>query len=78
MAVPNSFFGGKVNVTGLLTGGDILEHVQGETIALPEVVLNSDKLFLDDMSLAEFKKRYAGKVELAKGAKELLHILLER
>ena len=78
VAVPNSFFGGKVNVTGLLTGGDILEHVQGETIALPEVVLNSDKLFLDDMSLAEFKKRYAGKVELAKGAKELLHILLER
>ena len=61
--VPNSFFGGKVNVTGLLTGSDILANVQGKQIILPDVVLNSDKLFLD---------------EIAKGAKELLHLLLER
>ena len=76
--VKNEFFGGKVNVTGLLTGGDILAQAQSERIILPEVVLNTDKFFLDDMPLEEFRKRYAGKVDLAKGAKELLHLLLER
>lgn len=78
VAVPNRFFGGKVNVTGLLTGGDILHTVQGKQIILPDVVLNSDNLFLDDMSLEDFKKSCSGNVEIAKGAKELLHLLLER
>lgn len=76
--VKNEFFGGKVNVTGLLTGGDILNNVQEERIILPAVVLNNDNLFLDDMPLAQFKERYPGKVEIAKGAKDLLHLLLER
>lgn len=76
--VKNEFFGGKVNVTGLLTGGDILNNVQEKRIILPAVVLNNDNLFLDDMPLTQFKERYPGKVEIAKGAKELLHLLLER
>lgn len=75
--VPNKFFGGKVNVTGLLTAGDILQSVQGKRIILPAVVLNNDNLFLDDKSLEQFKESFGGKVELAKGAKELLHLLLE-
>ncbi|WP_299448786.1 DUF512 domain-containing protein [uncultured Phascolarctobacterium sp.] len=75
--VPNKFFGGKVNVTGLLTAGDILQAVQGKRIILPAVVLNNDNLFLDDKSLVQFKESFGGKVELAKGAKELLHLLLE-
>lgn len=78
IAVPNDFFGGKVNVTGLLTGGDILKNIQTERIILPAVVLNNDQLFLDDMSLAQFKEQYPGKVEIAKDAKDLLHLLLER
>ncbi len=77
-AVPNLFFGGKVNVTGLLTAGDILSAVQEQRIILPSVVLNNDQLFLDDKSLEQFKQAYPGRVELAKGAKELLHLLLER
>lgn len=75
--VPNNFFGGKVNVTGLLTGGDILTNVTGARIILPEVVLNRDLLFLDDMSLKEFRLRYEGKVDIAKGARELLQLLLQ-
>lgn len=77
-AVPNTFFGGKVNVTGLLTAGDILQNVQEERIILPAVVLNNDNLFLDDMSFESFKQAFPGKVETAKGARELLHLLLER
>ena len=55
LAVENEFFGNTVNVTGLLCGNDILNAVKGaESVILPEVVLNSDNLFLDDMSYAEF------------------------
>ena len=49
----------------------------GKRIILPAVVLNNDNLFLDDKSLEQFKKEYSGKVEIAKDAKELLHLLLE-
>ena len=79
MPVDNQFFGGKVNVTGLLTAGDILRVTKGlgKRIILPAVVLNNDQLFLDDKSLDEFKEAFGGKVEVAKGAKELLHLLLE-
>lgn len=78
VAVPNKFFGGKVNVTGLLTGGDIMQAVQQPRIILPEVVLNNDRLFLDDMSLEQFKQQYPGRVETANGAKELVQLLVER
>lgn len=76
--VVNKFFGGRVNVTGLLTGGDILQCAEaGKKIILPAVVLNKDSLFLDDMSLEEFKKACPAKVEIAENAKELLHYLVE-
>ena len=79
MPVPNQFFGGKVNVTGLLTASDILQTCKesGKRLILPAVVLNNDKLFLDDTALEQFCKEYPGKVDIAKDAKELLHLLLE-
>ena len=77
--VPNQLFGGKVNVTGLLTASDILRTCKesGKRLILPAVVLNNDKLFLDDTALEQFRKEYPGKVDIAKDAKELLHLLLE-
>ena len=77
--VPNQFFGGKVNVTGLLTASDILRTCKesGKRLILPAVVLNNDKLFLDDTALEQFRKEYPGKVDIAKDAKELLHLLVE-
>lgn len=77
VAVKNGFFGGKVNVTGLLTGGDLLTAAAGGRLILPAVVLNNDKLFLDDMDLEQFKKQCPCKVEIAKDAKELLRLLVE-
>lgn len=77
LPIKNNFFGGYVNVTGLLTGGDLLKALpEGQRIILPSVVLNSDNLFLDDMSFEDFTKQYQGRVELAKDAGELLHLLL--
>ncbi len=76
IAVENEFFGSSVNVTGLLCGHDILQAVQGaESVILPEVVLNSDDLFLDDMSYAEFCKACGVPVHRAATAGDLYKLL---
>ena len=76
--VVNNFFGHTVNVTGLLTGTDILAQLPEETpVILPAVVLNQDNLFLDDMTLDEFIRRRGRDVRIAKGAAELYNLLLE-
>jgi len=61
--VRNSFFGGNVDVTGLLTASDILaaleEAAAGGTkpslALLPMVIFNADGLTLDDMSLEDIQ-----------------------
>ncbi|MCK8817750.1 DUF512 domain-containing protein [Natroniella sulfidigena] len=70
IVVENDYFGSEVTVTGLLTGGDILEKLQeikqlGEMIIIPEVLLNEEKLFLDDLSLDEFKSQIPVEVKTA-------------
>ena len=80
--VTNYFFGETINVTGLLTGRDILNALSDFTefnrVILPQVVLNKDLLFLDDLSLADFKELYKGKVECAKNANELKQLLAKQ
>lgn len=53
LAVPNRLFGGNVAVTGLLCGADIAEAVAHDghegTYLVPDVVVNSDGLLLDDV-----------------------------
>lgn len=54
VAVPNDFFGHTVTVAGLVTGGDIIRHLQGQCrqlLILPDVMLRhqQDK-FLDDVT----------------------------
>ncbi len=76
IGVENEFFGSTVNVTGLLCGSDILNAVKGaQSIILPEVVLNSDDLFLDDMSYAEFCKAAGAPVHRAATAGDLYKLL---
>ena len=76
IGVENEFFGNTVNVTGLLCGNDILNAVKGaESIILPEVVLNSDDLFLDDMTYAEFCKAAGAPVHRAAAAGDLYKLL---
>ena len=76
IGVENEFFGSTVNVTGLLCGSDILNAVKGaQSIILPEVVLNSDDLFLDDMSYAEFCKAAGAPVHRAAAAGDLYKLL---
>lgn len=56
--VKNEFFGGGVNVSGLVTGGDIIRTLDGEPkydeIFIPDCMLrDGEDIFLDDITLAE-------------------------
>jgi len=57
----NSFFGGKVNIAGLLTGSDIVAaakgHVLGEAVVLSANVLrDGEDMLLDDMRATELEQ----------------------
>ena len=63
--IDNRFWGEAVTVTGLLTGRDILKEVRKDKtdiIILPPNCLNNDDLFLDDVSLDEFRKKVDSRV----------------
>lgn len=56
-AIPNEFFGGDVNVSGLVVGGDIVRRLKGEKLGkrlyIPAAMLRADDdVFLDDMTLS--------------------------
>ena len=54
----NDFFGGSINVTGLLTGQDILKNLKGRDLG-DQVLLSTNMLrsgedvFLDDMTVPQ-------------------------
>lgn len=60
-AVPNRHYGGGVSVAGLLTGNDLLAALAGsdpgELLLLPQVMLNGDGIFLDDLSPSDIEAR---------------------
>lgn len=56
----NNFFGEKITVTGLLTGGDIISQLKdkdlGDALFLPSNTLKADEdIFLDDVTLDELQ-----------------------
>ena len=63
--VVNKFFGERVNVSGLLTGGDIINALKSiggsrDVILIPATALKSgEEIFLDDVPLAELRKIFA-------------------
>ena len=61
------FFGGYVNVAGLLSYQDFAQQAQlktGETAVIPRHILNYDNLSLDGHHLQEFSSLFAGKLLL--------------
>lgn len=61
LPVTNNLFGGNVSVTGLLGGNDIVEAVRADGCVgiylLPDVVVNSDGLLLDNVPADELSAR---------------------
>ena len=59
-AIKNNFFGGSVTVSGLVTGGDIIDQLKGtdlgDAVLIPSVMLRSEgDLFLDNVSLDDVR-----------------------
>lgn len=73
IGIKNKFFGGKVNVTGLLIGSDIIKGVRKwiknnsrlDTLIVPDVVLNTDDVTLDDYSLEMMEDELGIKIKVA-------------
>lgn len=66
-SIKNNFFGGGVNVSGLVTGGDLINQLKGKNIGerliIPSSMLRFENdLFLDDVSTDDVKREL--KVEL--------------
>ncbi|TDB39864.1 MAG: DUF512 domain-containing protein [Actinobacteria bacterium] len=61
LAVANRFFGGNVSVTGLLTGHDIIDAIREDgadaRYLVPDIVVNSDGLLLDDVPAGDLAVR---------------------
>ncbi len=64
VTIRNHFFGETVTVSGLLTGGDVLDQLspallqQADKLLISGSMLRHERdLFLDDMTLAEFERR---------------------
>lgn len=65
--IKNDFFGGGVNVSGLVTGGDLIAQLKkqnlGDELLIPSVMLRREgDIFLDDISIDDVKKQLNIKV----------------
>ncbi len=66
--VANRFFGETINVSGLVTGGDITEQLKGaelgEKLLIPYSMLKKDEnIFLDDITLKQLANKLGVKVQ---------------
>lgn len=65
LPVVNKFFGERVNVSGLLTGGDIINALKSiggrrDKILIPATALKSgEEIFLDDVTLDDLRRIFA-------------------
>lgn len=67
--IKNDFFGDNIDVTGLVTGGDIIKNLKGknlgEELIIPAQMLRYDReRFLDDVLLTELEKELDCKVRI--------------
>ncbi len=82
VAVKNRFFGSKINVSGLLTGSDLLKEFEGKVLGnmllIPKAMLkNDEEIFLDDVSLQELSHTLGVPVvPVANDGAELLETIL--
>ncbi len=70
VVVKNRFFGDSVTVSGLLTARDILcslreTDLTGATVLLPPNCVNTDGVFLDDMSPVQIEEKLGVRVKVA-------------
>lgn len=69
-AIKNEFFGGGVNVSGLVTGGDIIKQLRGrigtEILIIPDCMLRSgEDVFLDDVTIGDVERELGVKITVS-------------
>lgn len=67
--IKNDFFGEKITVSGLVTGGDIIKQLKGKTLGkyllIPVSMLKHDeKVFLDDTTVLDVERELGVKVRI--------------
>lgn len=67
--IKNEFFGGKITVTGLITGQDIVSQLKdkdlGDELIIPDVCLrHGTNVFLDDMTVSDIEEKLKVKVRI--------------
>lgn len=65
--IKNEFFGGTVNVTGLITGSDIIRELKGKDLGdellIPSSMLKADEdIFLDDITMEKLSEELGVKL----------------
>ncbi len=68
--IVNHFFGEKITVSGLVTGGDILSQLEDENLperlVLPSVMLRSEQdLFLDNVSIDDVREKLNRTIDIS-------------
>ncbi len=77
VALSSDYWGQSITVTGLLTGQDILNALQGQNlgdgILLPSVMLKQgEAVFLDDLRVEALEQRLNTKISIVEGAEGLI------
>ncbi|HIK36394.1 MAG TPA: TIGR03279 family radical SAM protein [Geminocystis sp. M7585_C2015_104] len=81
VALNSIYWGQKITVTGLLTGEDLLFHLQKrqplKEIILPAIMLKHDEdKFLDDMTLGELQSRLGVKIHPVRDVNQFFDVCL--
>lgn len=82
--VRNDFFGEKITVSGLITGGDLIRQLKGkdlgERLLLPCNMFRSEEdVFLDDVTLAEVEEALQVRADIVKSSgQDLIDAILGR
>jgi putative radical SAM enzyme (TIGR03279 family) len=82
VALASQYWGQEITVTGLLTGQDLLQGLQGKALGagvlLPSLMLkHDDSRFLDDMTVDALAQQLKASILIVKGIEELLEICVD-
>jgi putative radical SAM enzyme (TIGR03279 family) len=78
--VKNDFFGGGINIAGLLTAQDILSNLSSfpvkQTVVIPSVCLRDGNVFLDDYTVDDMRRESGFEIRVSGNSPEALVALL--
>ncbi len=81
VAIASQYWGQEISVTGLITGQDILQALQGQdlgdAVLIPSVMLkHDDPRFLDDMTIEQLANELETQILPVEGVEGLVKVLL--